>query len=101
MTDVTATVVKNADQYLIIITSPSKAEHSQVHFVSAGKATVANAAIEFDADQQLAFYPDWIFPTMIREQAVLRLTGRDLACWCPLDQPCHANALLEIAAAAS
>lgn len=25
------------------------------------------------------------------------LAGRDLACWCPLDQPCHADALLEIA----
>jgi len=22
---------------------------------------------------------------------------RDLACWCPLDQPCHADILLEIA----
>lgn len=25
------------------------------------------------------------------------LRGRDLACWCPLDLPCHADALLEIA----
>ncbi|MGA6128794.1 MULTISPECIES: DUF4326 domain-containing protein [unclassified Microbacterium] len=25
------------------------------------------------------------------------LAGRDLACWCPLDQPCHANVLLRIA----
>jgi hypothetical protein len=25
------------------------------------------------------------------------LRGKDLACWCPLDQPCHANVLLEIA----
>ena len=25
------------------------------------------------------------------------LGGRDLACWCPLDQPCHADVLLEIA----
>lgn len=22
------------------------------------------------------------------------LTGHDLACWCPLDQPCHADVLL-------
>lgn len=29
----------------------------------------------------------------IREQ----LHGRDLACWCPLDRPCHADVLLEIA----
>lgn len=25
------------------------------------------------------------------------LRGHDLACWCPLDQPCHADVLLEIA----
>lgn len=25
------------------------------------------------------------------------LTGHDLACWCPLDQPCHADILLELA----
>nr|WP_063786601.1 DUF4326 domain-containing protein [Rhodococcus opacus] len=25
------------------------------------------------------------------------LPGRDLACWCPLDQPCHADILLELA----
>lgn len=26
-----------------------------------------------------------------------RLRGRDLACWCPADQPCHADVLLELA----
>jgi hypothetical protein len=25
------------------------------------------------------------------------LEGKDLACWCPLDQPCHADVLLELA----
>ena len=28
---------------------------------------------------------------------VLELAGKDLACWCPLDQPCHADVLLELA----
>ena len=28
---------------------------------------------------------------------VLILRGKDLACWCPLDQPCHADVLLELA----
>lgn len=31
----------------------------------------------------------------IRIRAELR--GKNLACWCPLDQPCHADVLLEIA----
>jgi hypothetical protein len=26
-----------------------------------------------------------------------KLRGADLACWCDLDQPCHADALLELA----
>ncbi len=25
------------------------------------------------------------------------LSGANLACWCPLDQPCHADVLLDIA----
>ena len=25
------------------------------------------------------------------------LAGKDLACWCPLDQPCHADVLLQLA----
>jgi Domain of unknown function (DUF4326) len=25
------------------------------------------------------------------------LAGRDLACWCPLDGPCHADVLLRVA----
>ena len=28
---------------------------------------------------------------------IMVLRGHDLACWCPLDQPCHADVLLELA----
>ena len=31
------------------------------------------------------------------EQLREELGGRDLACWCPLDEPCHADVLLELA----
>ena len=30
-------------------------------------------------------------------QHIDQLRGRDLACWCPLDGPCHADILLEAA----
>lgn len=30
-------------------------------------------------------------------RASIDLRGKNLACWCPLDQPCHADVLLEIA----
>lgn len=33
----------------------------------------------------------------LREMAVRQLRGKNLACWCPLDKPCHADVLLEIA----
>lgn len=29
--------------------------------------------------------------------AIPELAGHDLACWCPLDQPCHADVLLDLA----
>jgi len=29
--------------------------------------------------------------------AVRPLGGHDLVCWCPLDEPCHADVLLELA----
>ena len=49
----------------------------------------------YDAKQR---YRAWIAGRP-RLQAEVRheLAGRDLACWCPLDQPCHADVLLEIA----
>jgi len=35
--------------------------------------------------------------THLSAQIARELRGRDLACWCRLDQPCHADVLLEIA----
>lgn len=32
-----------------------------------------------------------------RQEQAATLRGKNLACWCPLDQPCHADVLLEIA----
>lgn len=31
------------------------------------------------------------------ERVRVELAGRDLMCWCPLDKPCHADVLLEVA----
>lgn len=46
--------------------------------------------------------PDWHsvaeFPRFRWMAAHLdELRGHDLACWCPLDAPCHADVLLELA----
>lgn len=34
-------------------------------------------------------------PALI-EQARTELRGKNLACWCPLDRPCHADVWLEV-----
>lgn len=31
------------------------------------------------------------------EEWIAPLRGKNLGCWCPLDQPCHADVLLELA----
>lgn len=33
----------------------------------------------------------------LAQEAQVALRGRNLACWCPLDGPCHAEVLLAIA----
>ena len=40
-------------------------------------------------------YPQRPYPSA--EEIRTELRGRDLACWCPLDGPCHADVLLRIA----
>ena len=60
------------------------------------------ACADRDAADAVYAYEWWI-----REQGgkallaeLSELKGKDLACWCPLDQPCHADVLLELANAA-
>lgn len=41
-------------------------------------------------------------PALAAKRVVIRrslheLAGKDLACWCPLDKPCHADVLLRLA----
>ncbi len=43
-----------------------------------------------------AFYPLPVVSTELSDW-VKPLRGKDLACWCPLGTPCHADVLLELA----
>lgn len=45
--------------------------------------------------QSIIVEQHWRTPTLAG--ICTHLSGRDLACWCPLDQPCHADVLLAIA----
>ena len=54
--------------------------------------------------EAVARYGRWIIgdidgpkPPPTREKIRAELGGKNLACWCPLDEPCHAEILLESA----
>ena len=50
-----------------------------------------------DADTAVKAFKAVQVPCLLRWHDITKLRGKDLACWCPLDQPCHADVLLEIA----
>ncbi len=49
-------------------------------------------------EEALSQFREWLL-TMdsLAGQAKQELQGKNLACWCPTDRPCHADVLLEIA----
>jgi len=59
-----------------------------------GDATIPNAAEAVDR------FSKWAIDRIVVGPDVpdfSELRGKDLACYCPLDQPCHADVLLELA----
>jgi len=52
-----------------------------------------------DADEVTSVYRRMVETNhaVFERGEVRELAGKDLACWCPLDQPCHADVLLELA----
>ena len=47
-------------------------------------------------EQCLALFPLLLLRSYVKRH-IHELRGKDLMCWCPLDQPCHADVLLELA----
>jgi len=58
-----------------------------------GIPDAATAVARFAAAMKAGDRPEPFTP----EQITAALRGRNLACWCPLDAPCHAELLLRIA----
>lgn len=50
-------------------------------------------AVDLFTERLLAGRDARLTPDLVRAE----LAGRDLVCWCPLSEPCHADALLRIA----
>ena len=54
-------------------------------------------------EEAVKWYRLWLTKTKLEGEARLirellpTISGYDLACWCPLDKPCHADVLLELA----
>jgi len=74
---------------VIVVARPSR--WGNPHVVGADGRTRADA---------VAAYREDLLAGRLRvtvQDARRELRGRDLACWCPLDEPCHAEVLLEIA----
>lgn len=57
------------------------------------KVEAARSAVDLYAFAVARGRGDFPWPAEIRAE----LAGKDLVCWCPPDQPCHADVLLEIA----
>ena len=39
----------------------------------------------------------WAWPEWLRKEGLATIRGKNLACWCKLGTPCHADVLLELA----
>lgn len=80
---------------IFVVGEPSPwADHAPLDRAGAVEAyrfAIASAEVIFGETR------DWTPNPAFAASARAELAGRDLACWCPLDQPCHADVLLEIA----
>jgi len=57
-------------------------------------------AVCFSAQQAVDAYRSYLEHRVgraFRDAAITHLRGKNLACWCALDQPCHADVLLDLA----
>ena len=59
-------------------------------------------ALRWPADQRQPYWTvfhelDLVYMQLSGQPLRQALRGKNLACWCPLDAPCHADVLLEIA----
>ena len=77
--------------------NPFRVGRNRVHGKGAAcvQEPIENAAIAVQFFREMLLIPDRNYPSDAKIVEMLR--GRNLACFCALDQPCHADVLLEIA----
>ncbi|UFS59491.1 DUF4326 domain-containing protein [Subtercola endophyticus] len=67
-----------------------------------GRDRIQRGNIETETNEQaVAYFRDWMNGVVDVDDwprpYLPLIRGRDLCCWCPADQPCHADVLLELA----
>lgn len=80
----------------------SVARETWTHILADQCVTGYITSTDMSADQPVRVFRDLLAVRQRDEPDRLAewiepLVGHDLACWCPVDQPCHADVLLEIA----
>lgn len=80
-----------ANEEVIIVTSDIKMRHRQMTAFEAVQLYRLALSVRYYDDTPNVRNLPW--NSDIRRE----LAGHDLMCWCPLDQPCHADVLLELA----
>lgn len=75
-----------------------KTSGQQHAFVHPDKTITYHLVQDATRAQAVAMYRSFLDqrPSLVTA-ARAELVGRDLMCWCPLDEPCHADVLLELA----
>jgi hypothetical protein len=67
-------------------------------FVHPDKTITSHLVQDATREQAVAMYRRFLAQRPSLAEAVrTELAGRDLMCWCPPDEPCHADVLLELA----
>ena len=72
--------------------NPFRAENFDYEFPETKRRSPLSAQ-----EDAVEAFREWLESHPHLEEIKLELRGRNLACWCSLDQPCHADVLLEVA----
>lgn len=83
----------------IVVSRPSKWGNPFVvgQLIHRGLPFSGTDMVVVDRAHAVRLYRQWLFSVEHSRDMHSALRGRDLACWCPLEQPCHADVLLELA----
>ena len=92
-------VKEEIDPWQVVYEPNPSVDHRAPHRLLAAECATKAEAVAIAVD----LYRDWATSGPNHYHRVLyfidthNLRGKNLACWCPLDQPCHADVLLELA----